>query len=247
VAAICERVSSEDDDFASLSQSCYVLDVLAEHSSNAAQLQLLQSLGERVFSRAALLLPTAAVASDEEAIRVAEGIKALHQVAQRRRKREADASLLVERLQMTANEENADVHGMLSGLASAMLYLDGDIDDEQLSTTLGLHLSVGEEVLRAAQFIEGLFSLNRSVLVRNRAIIGSLNTFLSAMDSEQFIAILPILRRSLSGLGPHEMGYLVTTIGTILSLDAPREEVKVAASQLDALDLLDQEMGDIFG
>ena len=247
VLAACERASGEDDDLASLGHACYLLDVLVDYGEGAGQAALLSQLEERAFSRAALLLPAAAAAADEEAGRLAEALKALQQVTARRAQRGQSVALLLERLRATALEAE-DAHGSLAGLACAMLYLDGELADEELVGALRLRLSRGEEPLRAAQFVEGLFGLNRSVLVRNRAVIGSLSEFLVGLEREQFVAVLPLLRRSLGGLGPSEMGYLLDTIAAALAIKADGGKTAAPnADQMEELAALDKELGDLFG
>lgn len=246
VLDLCERVSTEDDDFASLSRASYMLDVLAGYGAAPELAGLLPRLSERVFIRACLLLPAAAGASDEDAARIAEGMKALHQVAARRRQSGADMDLFVERLGRTVHADG-EAHAVLAGLALAMLYLDGHISDDDLVGVLGRRLSRGQEPLAAAQFVEGLFSMNRSVLVRNQAIIGSLTAFLTRLENESFLAVLPILRRGLANLSWPEMGYLITTIAAALGVKRDAiEQGGLDASQLNELAALDGEIGDLF-
>lgn len=245
VMSICERVSSEDDDFASLSRASYALEIVSTYGDARGLAELLPRLAERVFARACLLLPGAAIAADEEAARVAEGLKSLNQVATRRRQRGQDVSLFLERLNRTT--ASADAHPSIVGLVGAILYLEGELSDDDLTGALNRRLSRGEEPLRAAQFVEGLFSLNRSVLVRNRAVVASLTAFLTEVEKESYLAILPVLRRSLASLTPPEMGYLVTTIASVLEIDRETaEKSSLEAGQLDELAALDGEIGDLF-
>jgi hypothetical protein len=247
VLALCERVSSEDDDFASLSRATYLLDILIGYGDSPERSALLATLARRVFARACLLLPGAAEVADEEVAHTGDGMKLLHQMSSRQGMSGEQADLLVERLQLTS-EGGSEVHGTLAGLASALLYLSGQLTDEELARRLGLRLSRGEEPLRAAQFVEGLFSLNRAVLVRNRALIGSLTDFLRGLPKESFVAVLPVLRRSLSGLSPAEMSYLVDTIAEVLGVQPElAEKATPTATQLEELAGLDQEIADLFG
>ncbi len=246
VLAACEKASSEDDDFPSVARACYLLDVLIGYVDVPGQAELLGRLAERVFVRGCLLLPRAAAVSEAEVGGVCESIKLLHQVGARRRQRGEGEDLLVERLRDTA-AGTGDAHPRAAGLASAVLYLDACLSDGELANALDLHLSRGTEPTRAARFVEGLFSLNRSVLVRNQAIVGSLTTYISGLDGEAFVAIVPILRRSLAGLSPSEMGYLVDTIAAVLGIsEEGAGEFALESSQLDELAGLDQEIGDLF-
>jgi hypothetical protein len=166
-------------------------------------------------------------------------------VGERRRQRGADVGLLVEGLRRTA-EGSESVHPAISGLTVALLYLGGLLSEDELAGALRLRLSPAEEPLRAARFVEGLFSLNRAVLVRNRAIVDGLTGFLVGLPSERFVGILPVLRRSLAGLTPSELGYLVETIAAGLGLEAEEPGAPaIEASQLDELAALDEELGDL--
>jgi hypothetical protein len=50
------------------------------------------------------------------------------------------------------------------------------------------------------------------VICRSRPIVAALDAWLAGLDPERFVALVPVLRRALSTLGPTERRYLVENI-----------------------------------
>lgn len=184
---------------------------------------LLNSLLARVYTRAALLLPLGAIVGDDEAADVVKALKLLHEVSSRRT--DLDAALLNERLGLVADiagnfesKQDSKVHPAIAGLAATLLLVRNAASVDDIAGLLGRRLSGAEEPKQGAQFLEGLLSLNRATLLRNRDIVGWLNFYLQSLDSDTFLHALPILRRAMSELSKAELGVLLTTLASILGI-----------------------------
>ncbi len=220
----CDEAVAEGSDLLALAQAGHNLHQLAQYgSTRKLDPALLTSLLERVYTRAALLLPAGAIVGDDEAANVIKALKLLHETSSRRS--DLDATLLNERLALVADVEGqfedrqtGKVHPTIAGLAATLLLTRHAISVDDLAGLLGRRLSGAEEPQDGAQFLEGLLALNRAVLLRDRAIVGWLNHYLQALDSKTFLHTLPILRRAMSELSKAELGVLLTSLAAILGI-----------------------------
>jgi hypothetical protein len=241
--AACERTSSADDDLPSLARAAYSLHSLVKYgSSRAVAIEAIQALLSKVYVRACLLLPSAAAVADEVVPPLRNALISLHDTA--RQSSALDASLLATRLRLTAEGEQS--HPTLAGLACTLLLVAGSLSETELATLLSRRLSPGEEALAGAQFLEGLLSLNRAVLLRNQGIVAWLNDYLQAIPAERFVAVLPVLRRAVADLSTGELDYLLATLARLLDL-IPEQSRAAAQPQAtaDEIEAIDKELGDL--
>ncbi len=237
----CEATSSTDDDLPSLARAAYNLHSLVKYgASRAMATEALETLLSKVYVRAGLLLPAAAVVADEAAPPLRDALITLHDVA--RQAPALDATLLAARLRLTAASDG--VHPLLAGLACTLLFFDGALPEAELTTLLSRRLSPGAEPLVGAQFIEGLLSLNRAVLLRNAAVVAWLDGYLQGVSAERFVAVLPVLRRAFADLSPAETDYLLATLARLLNL--PVEQARAAGPAVTAEEIaaIDEELSE---
>ena len=83
------------------------------------------------------------------------------------------------------------------------------------------------------RLVAGLFALHRSTLVRNNALIGAVTEFLSGLDVERLIPLLPVLHRSLGDLSPAERSYLSETLARVLNIRGNEASVALRLSSTD--------------
>ncbi len=245
----CDEAVAEGSDLLVLAQAGNHLHQLAQYgSTRKLDPALLTSLLTRVYTRAALLLPAGAIVGDDEAAKVAQALKLLHELSSRRT--DLDASLLNERLALAADMQgNAEgktestAHPSIAGLAATLLLLRGAISQDDLATLLGRRLSGAEEPQRGAQFLEGLLALNRAMLLRNRDIVGWLNFYLQSLGAEAFMHTLPVLRRAMSELSKAEIGVLMTTLAPLLGIkERVQETALLEEKHLAELRAIDAEL-----
>jgi hypothetical protein len=152
--------------------------------------------------------------------------------------------MLSERLRLTAEGEHT--HPTLAGLACTLLFVSGNLSEPELTMLLSRRLSAGEEPLIGAQFLEGLLTLNRALLLRNQAVVAWLDDYLQRVPADRFIAVLPVLRRAFADLSPTETDYLLATLSRLLELE-PEQARASARSQVteEELAAIDDELGDL--
>jgi hypothetical protein len=245
----CDEAVAEGSDLLVLAQAGNHLHQLAQYgSTRKLDAALLTSLLTRVYTRAALLLPVGAIVGDDEAAKVVQALKLLHEISSRRS--DLDGALLNERLALVADMEGraegkteSTVHPSIAGLAATLLLLRGAITQDDLATVLGRRLSGAEEPQRGAQFLEGLLALNRGVLLRNATIVGWLNVYLQALNPEAFLHTLPVLRRAMSELSKSEIGVLMTTLAPLLGIkERIQETALLEPKHLAELRAIDAEL-----
>ena len=91
-------------------------------------------------------------------------------------------------------------------------------------------IAAGPAVVRfqlGAAFLEGFLEVNATVIVKSRAVVAALDSFICELEVDRFKNTLPALRRALGGLGATERRYLLElgagglyqTFGEITRLD----------------------------
>ncbi len=241
----CEATSSTDDDLPSLARAAYNLHSLVKYgASRAMAVEAIATLLSKIYVRAGLLLPAAAAVADEAVPPLRDALITLHDVARQSPLLAGgnEGGLLTSRLRLTAASDG--VHPLLAGLACTLLFFDGALPEAELTTLLSRRLSPGAEPLVGAQFIEGLLSLNRAVLMRNAAVVAWLDGYLQGVSAEQFVAVLPVLRRAFADLAPAETDYLLATLARLLNL--PVEQVRAAGPAVTAEEIaaIDEELSE---
>ena len=134
---------------------------------------------------------------------------------------------------MEAVAERPDSHPLLRGVALVLLDLGGRFDRDRLAARLRYWLSMATDAADNARLVSGLFSLHRGTLVRNAALVGAVTDFLLDLEVEQLVPLLPVLRRSLGGLGGAERSYLSETLAAVLGLQQRSAARALAVTSAD--------------
>jgi hypothetical protein len=91
-----------------------------------------------------------------------------------------------------------DVHGLLSGRLNRLL-LDGALlDVEEAGRRMGLILTTGVPVGRAAAWIEGFLTGDGLLLVHDERLLRLVDGWLTGIPPDAFVEVLPLLRRTFS-------------------------------------------------
>jgi hypothetical protein len=88
------------------------------------------------------------------------------------------------------------IQPLLVGFANRLLYDTSMIDFDALATAFQRTLSVGNEPMIAAAWVEGLLSGSGAVLVHDDRLRSLLEHWVSQVAEEHFIQVLPLLRRA---------------------------------------------------
>ncbi|MFN4032495.1 MAG: DUF5682 family protein, partial [Fimbriimonadales bacterium] len=94
-------------------------------------------------------------------------------------------------------------------------------------------------------FLEGLLQAQGAAAARSRPFVQTMHEFVMSLPDDQFIQLLPMLRRAFSQLSNHDIYYLTDTIIRMLAVspETPpaldesqpalsRDEVEQVAAQL---------------
>ena len=189
-------------------------------------------LAGRLFARSRLHLGAASRCTDDRSRLVAAALVELHGAAVSARSLDEDVWWAT--LDSLTTDETA--HPYLSGLAASLLQAKRRISSDRFGRLLRYRLSACEDAEAGAEFIEGILSLNRDVLLRSHELAAALNDYVDGLNDERFISLLPVLRRSFNGLSRAEMSTFVGALVPLLTPDSQESRVTRPPSQSDALE-----------
>ncbi|WP_373281980.1 DUF5682 family protein [Nocardia jiangxiensis] len=92
--------------------------------------------------------------------------------------------------------DRGDVHGSLVGRAVRLLCDAGILDDAESARRLSAALSVGHDPAEKAAWIDGFLGGRGLLLVHDRNLLHRIDIWLRSLDEDQFVATLPLLRRT---------------------------------------------------
>ncbi|MEP7119723.1 MAG: DUF5682 family protein [Byssovorax sp.] len=210
--AVCERLAPDDDDLPSLAEAARVLSDLVSYGSSRSRSlhgdQVISSLCVRTFARAILRLDDACTGSDEGVVPAKEALKTLNSVALTQKKVDRAGWFTAARRVSASYAVNPGA----AGLATGLLYLNQVIDDTEIGLLVGQRLSSTHDPEGAAAFLQGFFEVNALALVKSRPVVAALDAYLVGIEKERFRNLLPVLRRTFSGLGATERRYLLENV-----------------------------------
>ena len=178
--------------------------LLAYGTTRAIEEDQLRNLLLRLFHRAASAIPRLGRTDDEGTVRPCTALKILYEVSTTHAKGDR---MLLEALHWSS--KTSALNPGVSGLATSLLYLGKAISEADLENRVRVRVGGGALPMDGAQFLEGLLSINRSTLVKSRAIVAFLDGLVTSTPVEAFRDILPVFRRTFGELSRAEMGYLL--------------------------------------
>ena len=92
----------------------------------------------------------------------------------------------------------------LKGALDSLMFLDHQIDQEQLKTYLKTAFAIGSDADEAVQYVQGMFVIAPEIFVQSSIAIQSLYELVSHWREETFLQILPDLRYIFSQLSPKQ-------------------------------------------
>lgn len=100
--------------------------------------------------------------------------------------------------------DRADIHGLLVGRMVRLLLDAGVLRTEQAGMRLSRALSIGSEPAVKAAWVEGFLSGSGLLLVHDAALLALLDDWVRHLDAEDFLAVVPLLRRTFGELASGE-------------------------------------------
>lgn len=120
--------------------------------------------------------------------------------------------------------DNRSCHPVLLGRCNRILYDLELMDADQLNQQFRLALSEGNDVTEGAAWLEGLFLNGAVLLLYDDKLFELLDTWVNQLEEEEFVRVLPLVRRSFSTFSPTELNQLA---GRILHGSNRRAQSKV--------------------
>ena len=248
----CDRSAATDDDLPSLARSASVLSSLVAYGSSRKLSSFgddaIPALCKKTFARAVLRVEVACTGTDEAVEPAKKALRTLHEVALAQPL--ADKAAWLSAAQDLV--KSYAVNPSTSGLATGLLYLAQELDDDDITLLVGQRLSDTLEPARAASFLAGFFEVNALALVKARPVVAALDAFLVGIEKERFKDALPVLRRAFSPLGATERRYLLENVlavreigkkakaASAVLLEKDKEKLKAMSTDLSqAMDDLD--------
>lgn len=228
-----ERHAATDEDLPSLARAARALGGLLSFGSSRGRSALgdraLAPMLQSLFTKAVLRAPLACQVDDAGIGPIRDALTTLHDLAQTQPA--ADRALWLETAQGVA--ESWAVNPACAGLCTALLYLAQVFDEDKVAAQVSLRLSTGAEPAQATGYLEGFFSVNALVLVKNRPVVAALDHFLGQIPAERFKDTLPVLRRAFSVLGATERRYLLENVVALRNLGKKAQAVKAVLVEKD--------------
>lgn len=133
-------------------------------------------------------------------------------------------------------------HGLTRGLASRLIYNANA--DEETPARMSLALSPGTPAAESAAWVQGFLHSGGQALIHHPNLWQLLNDWLVSLPEEQFIAVLPLLRRTFSTFPPPERRQLGEIAKTGGRITAATGEVELDPARAEkALALVNQILG----
>ncbi|WP_449291520.1 DUF5682 family protein [Nonomuraea maritima] len=95
-----------------------------------------------------------------------------------------------------------DLHGLIDGRLTRILLDAGEIDDA--GDRMSLAMSRGQTPAWSAAWVEGFLAGGGLLLVHDPRLLGLIDAWLSGLSGDQFVDVLPLLRRTFGGFAAPE-------------------------------------------
>jgi hypothetical protein len=95
-------------------------------------------------------------------------------------------------------DKEGDLHNLLAGRSCRLLLDEGVFDAEEAARRMGLALSTASEPPQAAAWVEGFLKGSGLLLLHDDKLWQVLDSWVTQLNGDMFIALLPLLRRTFS-------------------------------------------------
>jgi hypothetical protein len=109
--------------------------------------------------------------------------------------------------------ERPDAHKLLAGRATRLLFDAGAYDSDETSSALSRAGSSGTPPAETAAWIEGFLGTSGTVLLHHEKLWQVLDAWVSGLQDEAFLEVLPLLRRTFSTFAKAERRQLGERVG----------------------------------
>jgi hypothetical protein len=114
---------------------------------------------------------------------------------------------------LTMLASDATAAPVIAGLAARRLYERSALTPEATAATLSRALSPANAAKAAAEFLDGFFAQSAEVILHDHALFAIVDEWLASPEEEDFIKVLPMVRRAFSSFGATERRRLLEQVG----------------------------------
>ncbi|MES2733260.1 MAG: DUF5682 family protein [Bacteroidota bacterium] len=196
LSKINELATVSSDILELMSALAPLVDVSRYGNVRKTDLLAITQLVDGLITRICIGLPNACYGLDDNsANRMFENIKKVDEAV-----RLLDNEYLAQNWYNTLSilVDKANINPLITGCTCRLLFDGKILTDEQTARRFGLALSVGNEPSYAAAWLEGFLKGSGMILLLDSSLWNILNQWIDQLVPEQFIELLPILRRTFS-------------------------------------------------
>ncbi len=207
---LADRAARTSDAADMLSAVPPLVDVLRYGQARRTDAQALGTLVEHLVVEASLSLHYTARPADEEAADTLVGLVVGVDRAVRLLGDDAAAEVVAAWDEgLAAVVDDAQASPKVAGCAAQLRYASGTLDAADVVLLVRRRLSPGTRAVVAAGFLEGFFARAADRLVYDAGLREAVSAWLTALDEDEFVASLPLLRRVFAALGSSDRGRLL--------------------------------------
>lgn len=140
--------------------------------------------------------------------------------------------------------DRPDVHGLLSGRVVRLLCDAGRFDADEAARRLAAALSIGNTAAAKAAWVDGFVGGRGLVLVHDRALLRLLDSWVAGLSGEQFMEVVPLLRRT---FGVFESGERRAIGSAVRDRGPDRPSATTTATDAERGGLVLRAVADILG
>ncbi|MCI4663365.1 MAG: DUF5682 family protein [Neomegalonema sp.] len=248
IARMSDIASRTDDCAALLSAVPSLVETIRYGQAREVDTETLTRIATQMITQAAIALPYAARGLDaEEAQRYFEMLPEA-QRAMNLAELDADIADVWRRALETVSEQDASTP-LVAGVATRICYESDYLSDDMTALRVTRAISPGVAISDAAGFFEGFFTGAGQRLIHDSALRRVVDAWLCALDEDEYIAHLPLMRRVFSGMDKNERRELLDRImgrgGAAAQFElAPNADEAWAARLPGLLRILNKEAAD---
>ncbi len=206
IATLAQRAATTGDVAQLLQALPPLANVYRYGSVRQTDTALLAGVIDSLVLRAAIGLPVACMAMDEDAAAsMKTKVLAAHE-ALRLRTSDAEAQQAVDawRLALRSLAMGDAAAALLRGMACRLLLDEQLLESAEIVRQFNRNLSLGAAPMDVAAWLDGFLNRQALVLLHDESIWGAVDAWLSGLGEVQFAQILPLVRRSFSTFSNHE-------------------------------------------
>lgn len=140
--------------------------------------------------------------------------------------------------------DRPDVHGLLTGRVVRLLCDAGRFDADEAARRLAAALSIGNSAAAKAAWVDGFVGGRGLVLVHDRALLRLLDSWLAGLSGDQFMEVVPLLRRT---FGAFESGERRAIGSAVRDRGPDRPSATATATDAERGGLVLRAVADILG